>query len=333
MPPWALATKAAALAYGSKPVLHLGHYRVTIPASVVALSLVGAGCYALASAMQHEAAARQRDEDAVRPRLLVKLVRNPRWVIGNIVNAAGYGCQFLALRRGSQGLVQPLFLTSLVYAVLFAALLEHRKVAGRDLLGATVVVVGIGGLVVSSRPGSGNPRASLMAWVVLTALVTAVVAACVVLGRERRRRRGILLSVAGGTVFGYASAVGERTARLLDHGVGAVLTSWSPYVLILAGVTGLLLAQSAFQAGALRLSLPALTVTEPVVAIAIGQVLFGEHAASSLPARIAQLVALAVTVAAVFDLARTAGDRVAGDNGIDRRAGVEEPQPGGRGVE
>lgn len=305
------ATVAAAAPGSSRPVLHLGHYRVTIPASVVLASLAGAGCYALASALQHHAAARQSDEDAAKPRLLAKLVKNPRWLAGNVLNAAGYLCQFLALRRGSQALVQPLFLTSLVYAIAFAALLEHRKVGRRDLLGAAVVVIGIGGFVVSSRPGPGSPQASLTAWVVLSALVAAVVVGCLVSGRGGHRRRGIILAFGGGVVFGYASAVGERTARLFDHGVTAVVTSWSPYVLLAAGVTGLLLAQSAFQAGALRLSLPTLTVTELVVAIAIGSVLFGEHAASSVPARAVQLLALAVTVAAVFDLSRTAGEPAA----------------------
>ena len=57
---------------------------------------------------------------------------------------------------------------------------------------------------------------------------------------------------------------------------------------------------AAFQASDLRFSLPTLTIGEPLVAIAIGQFLFGERIASGGLAPLLELATLAVMTAGVF---------------------------------
>lgn len=278
--------------------------RTSIPVSVVLLALAGAVCYALASVLQHRAAVHEPEETAVRPSLLIRLAQRPVWLVGNAADGAAYLCQFLALRRGSQALVQPLLLSGLIFALPIGAALERRKITARDLVGAVIVVAGVAGFVVISRPGPGNPEGSLRAWAVVTVVVGAGVGAATLMARGSPRRRGVLLALGAGILFGYTSTVAERTGRLLDHGVLRVVTSWTPYDLLLAGALGMLLAQSAFQSGDLRISLPVLTATEPVVAIALGQVLFGEHIASGGATRIEEALGLAVMAAGVFVLAR-----------------------------
>jgi hypothetical protein len=116
-----------------------------------------------------------------------------------------------------------------------------------------------------------------------------------------------VLAAGGGVVYGFTSAVTERTGHLLNHGVVHVALSWSPYMLIAAGVTGMLLAQSAFQAGNLRLSLPMLTVVQPLVAIAIGRFVFGEHIDSHGAAGVGEVLGIVLMVIGVFALAQTRG--------------------------
>ena len=77
-----------------------------------------------------------------------------------------------------------------------------------------------------------------------------------------------------------------------------------PNTLAVACIVGLLLNQSAFQAGELRWSLPVLTVLEPIVAIIIGQVLFGEHIASAAPDVAGQVVGLVAMTVGVSWLAQ-----------------------------
>lgn len=286
-------------------VARVGDLRLYAPLSVVLLSLAGALFYALASALQHQAASDQPADLSVHAGLLFRLMHEPRWLAGNAADVAGYLCQFLALRRGSQALVQPLLLSGLVFALPAGAILEHRPLTRQDCFGAAIVVVGISGFLVAARPGPGHPQAALADWAVVTGLVAIVVGGAVLVAGRVPRHRAILLGLGAGVLYGYTSALAERTGRLLDQGVIAVLTSWTPYVLVVAGVVGMLLAQSAFQAGDLRFSLPILTVAEPLVAIFIGRFLFGEHLADHGASPLVEALGLAVMTAGVFVAARS----------------------------
>jgi hypothetical protein len=81
---------------------------------------------------------------------------------------------------------------------------------------------------------------------------------------------------------------------------------WQPYALLVAGFVGFLLNQSAFQAGHLAASLPAMAVTDPVVGCVIGVTLFGETlGATGVVAIVATAVAVAVMTVATVSLARS----------------------------
>ena len=56
-----------------------------------------------------------------------------------------------------------------------------------------------------------------------------------------------------------------------------MLHSWSAYCLVATGAVGLLLMQSAFNAGPLHASLPTITAGEPVAGILLGIVVFGDQ--------------------------------------------------------
>ena len=93
---------------------------------------------------------------------------------------------------------------------------------------------------------------------------------------------------------------------LLDDGVVVLAASLETYALVAAATGGTLLQQSAFQAGDLAASLPAVTVGEPVVGVAIGLTVLGEQLrADGLEWAIIG-VSVAVTVAATVALARSA---------------------------
>jgi hypothetical protein len=66
----------------------------------------------------------------------------------------------------------------------------------------------------------------------------------------------------------------------------------------------MLMAQSAFQAGALDASLPVLTVVDPVVSIVIGATLFGEAVRTGLFATPIEAVGLVLMTVGVFTLSK-----------------------------
>jgi len=80
----------------------------------------------------------------------------------------------------------------------------------------------------------------------------------------------VLLAVATGLLYGVGAALTKGVVGRLDDGVLALLASWETYGLAITLVGGTLLQQSAFQAGDLGASLPAVTVGEPVVAVGVG---------------------------------------------------------------
>jgi len=274
--------------------------------SIVLLSLASAASYGLAAVLQHQAAIREPPELSLRAGLLVSLAHRPLWLVGNAFDGVGYLFQFLALRRGSLALVEPLLVLSLVFALPVAAWLEHRRVSGADVASTGVIAAGLALFLGVARPGIGHPHASGAAWAILTAVIALCCGAMVIGARGgSRRRSAVLLAAGSGTAFGYVAAVTERTGHILDAGVVHTLTTWAPYALLVGGVSALLLTQSAFHAGALRLSLPTLTVAQPLVAVAIGIGFFGEHVDSRGAAPVFELLGLFLMTAGVFVLARS----------------------------
>jgi len=107
-------------------------------------------------------------------------------------------------------------------------------------------------------------------------------------------------------VYGLTAALTKSTLDLLGHDGWGTFTHWQPYALVGAGVIGFLLNQSAFQAGHLAASLPAMAITDPVVGSVIGVTLFGEAIGATQPlALVATGAAIVVMIVATLSLARS----------------------------
>ncbi|MGA2520899.1 MAG: DMT family transporter [Acidimicrobiales bacterium] len=271
--------------------------------SVVVLALASAASYGLAAVLQHHVTTGEPDHTPGPGGLLLRVIRRPMWIIGSALDGVGYLFQFLALRRGSLALVEPLLVLSLVFALPVAARLDHRRITAREVGSTGVIAVGLALFLAVARPGLGHPHASTRAWLVLSGVMVVLCGAAALGARGASPRRAAFLLAAGsGAAFGYVAALTERTGHLLDRGIGHTLASWVPYALIVGGTAALLFTQSAFHAGALRLSLPTLTVVQPLVAVAIGIAFFGEHVDSRTAAPVFEVIGLALVTLGVFAL-------------------------------
>jgi drug/metabolite transporter (DMT)-like permease len=288
-----------------RALLDLAADRPYVPLGVLALSLAAAICFAASSVLQQREARAAPPETAMRLGLVAHLVKQPLWLLGNVSGIAGFALQFLALRTGSLALVQPLLVTGLVFALAGGAALEKRWLTRRQWLWTVSTMVGLVVFLVAARPGRGHPHGSLSGWLLLGLAAAAVVGALTYLASVRPQWRALTLGCAAGVVFGVIAALAERTAQQLNHGLLHALAKWPPYALGACAVLGLHLTQSAFQAGDIKWSLPALTVVEPLVAICIGQLLFGEHIALDGLSALAEVVGLLVMAAGVFSLSRS----------------------------
>lgn len=262
---------------------------------VVTLSLGAAFAYALASVLQQRSAASAPESAALRPSLMLHLVRQPLWLAGLAADFGGYGLQALALSRGSLLVVQPLLATGILFALPLGAALSRRRMTAGEGLAALGVAGGLAVLLTVGSPAGGRSQAPVASWLATALAVTAVTVALLLVARDAPAHvRAALIAVATGVVFGLSAALTKSTFSLV-HGDGVlhVLTVWQPYALALVSGVGQLLAQSAFQAGALPASLPAITVVDPVTSSVIGVVLLHERL------RVGGIEALVVSVAAV----------------------------------
>ncbi len=268
------------------------------------LCLAASSLYAASSVLQQREARLAPPEMTLRLGLVGHLLRRPRWLLGNLADVGGYALQFLALRTGSLALVQPLLVTGLIFALVADAVLDGRRLTRTEAAFMLTTVAGLVLFLSVSRPGPGSPHGSRLGWTVLGACALVVVGGLLLLAGHTPRRRSLFLGSATGILFGVVAALTESSAHLLDHGIPHALGHWQPYALAACAVAGLVLIQSAFQAGDLKWSLPALTVIEPVTAILIGQFLFGEHIAVSGLAPVGEALSLVLMSVGVVGLSR-----------------------------
>jgi hypothetical protein len=114
----------------------------------------------------------------------------------------------------------------------------------------------------------------------------------------------IVLSLAASLCTATASICQRIGARRLEHegGLAAIFTNWSAYVLMVVGAAAMLLASHAVAAGPLAASQPGFTIGDPVTAVLLGVLVFGERLGASPAALATELLGLIVLAIGVWTL-------------------------------
>lgn len=272
----------------------------------VVCAILASGMYAAASVLQQRTASAESQKHALRIGLLTRLVQNPIWLAGVAADLAGYVLQFVALGNGTLVVVQPLLVCGLLFALPIGAHWGGVRLRTKDWLGAVAVCAGLGVFLIVARPAPGHDNVHLSRWIVLLTIAGMACGILLALCRHRSlRHRAVLLSGVAGISYGVAAALTKACAHLLTRGLPVLLVHWQPYVLVIIGIGGMLVSQSAFQAGTLDASLPTMTVVDPIVSIVIGAVAFGESLDIGVTSTSTEIIALVVMIAGVFVLART----------------------------
>ncbi len=241
--------------------------------------------------------------------MLSTLLRRRLWWAGTAAAVVGYAFQALALANGSLLLVQPLLVSALLFALPMSAHLAHRRVTRAEWAWALVLTAALTVFVLLGRTRTGNYHTSVAASTLVTIVCVAVVAGCVALAvRMAGWRRAVLLAAAVGVLFGLVAVLTKIVMhRLNEASALSLLATPAPYLLVVIGVVATLLQQSAFHAGALQTSVPTMLVLEPIVAVLLGAILFGEQPAVSGLAAVALTLAVIAMAAATIALGRDEG--------------------------
>lgn len=245
---------------------------------VYLLTIVAALVVAVGEVVQQRSAAQAPPEDNLSVRLLLWLVRRPRWLAGLVASTAGNIIFATAVGRGNVALVEAVFVVRLLFAVIIAALWGRRRVPTRDLLGSLAINAGLIAFLLAEHPT--KPPSSQVAdlkWLIGGGSVAVVALVLTMLARPSPPvPKAAVLGVGGGLLFGLQAALTQSAIHVLTRGGAvALLATWNGYAVAAVAVVGMLLIQSAFAAAPLTASYPAVVTAELISGIVIGVAVLG----------------------------------------------------------
>jgi len=205
-----------------------------------------------------------------------------------------------------------------------------------DQVGIAATVGGLIVFLVVASPRSGTLEPQSGPWIVVFVAALLLTAGLVAAGSRRSGPiRAVTFGAASGTVLAINAALTKTVISRFSQNFAQGLKSWELYALVCLLLLGVLLMQSSFQAGRIDWSLPALTVSNPVLSIVIGATAFHESLSTHLSTVTTLVASLSGAAIGVMVLARSPalrelhdGDQDGGSqqvgNPIPRRANVHE---------
>ncbi len=282
---------------------------------IAALLAVGAALMVgIGDVLQQRSAQQVTDKPVGTLALFGRLLRDRRWWAGSLAAGAGFGLQAAALGLGSVVLVQALLVTSLLFALLISARLNHRRITGWQAVWAVLLAAAVAVVVTVGNPQAGNPRGSFRTWAIVALIMGPALVLCVIGARIFSGSvSALLLGLMSGSLWGLFAVLTKGVVDQLDHGIPALLRIPEVYVWAVVAIAATAWQQSAFRAGPLTASLPAVNVSEPVVGSVLGVAVLGETLSTNDIGVAALGASVAVMAAATVALARSQAAAVPAD--------------------
>lgn len=259
-------------------------------------AILGAVSNATSNVLQRMANKEEPPQLAFSPKLVWDLLHRKVWLAGLGTTISSFLLQAAALSFGALAAVQPLIALELPLTLIGASRLMGAVLHKREWVAIAVMTGGLGGLIGFLHPLQRKHfHVPPLHWVVGLGAAAIALAALIVAGRATKgAARAALLGSASGLAFGVTAALMKASMAAFHSGIVALLSSWTIYAAVLAGLAGMYLMQTALHAGRLVAAQPGITMVDPMVAILWGIVAFGERAAGGL-----FLVAAAVSAGAM----------------------------------
>ena len=252
-------------------------------------AVLAACANATSSVLQRKAGRRIPKGQNLSPRLIWSLLHEPVWFGGVLAVTVGFLLQAAALGSGQLSVVEPILVLELPATLLLATRVFHSRLHRREWGSAAAMAAGLAAMLYALSPSGGRPEdVRWYAWVTGIGVNLAFVAAMVAWGRRGPAGHGphsdqssalqaALLAVGAGAAFGLTAALIKGMTSAYSHGMAALFSSWQLYAMVAAGIGAMFLVQSAMNAGRLVAAQPGLTLTDPIVSILWGVLVFREQ--------------------------------------------------------
>ena len=268
----------------------------------IALAVGAAFLFALGTVLQQKGGSEESADAGMQADFLAKLAQRPVWLLGVLVEVIGFGLQATALGLGRLIVVQPIQVTSVVFALPLGVWLTAQIVNRREILGAVLTTAGLIAFLVLANPTGGTNDASVGAWLVAGGICVGV--SVVLVGATLKARSSIRAAAVGsasGILFGLCAALTKSTVDMLDDGVLGVFTDWHVYALVAVSIAAFWLTQIALQHG-LELAIATEQTLDSAVAVLIGTLLFNEQLHDSVGEASLAIAALVVAAVGLYTL-------------------------------
>ncbi|MDP9093223.1 MAG: DMT family transporter [Actinomycetota bacterium] len=275
----------------------------------IPFGVASAIAYGASTAVQHAAAHTGTGE--ADPRGLLRLLRDPRWLMSIGGDTLGFGLQVVALSNGPVVLIQPLLVLTLPVSLFFGSMLTGTRPRRGDFLACLAILGGLTlfFLLLGTPRSARLPTARSLVATVLIAVLGGGALCALVRGRSAVLRAGVYGGVAGAWFGAVGALVNSIAVQFGDHGAEGLLDFSEGLVpligLAVLGTLGMMLTQVSFQVGALAASFPANKAADPFAAVVLGAVLLHEHVPNGIGHIAGYIVCLAAIVAGAVRLSTT----------------------------
>ncbi|WP_245982052.1 DMT family transporter [Mycetocola tolaasinivorans] len=277
----------------------------------VPIAIVGAVFLSLGAQFQHRGVNKVDDategtgKNGLNFGQLKLLLMRPSWVIGTLMLGLAIVFQLVSLAFSPLILVQPLGAIALVVTAIVNSRVTRVKMTRAGIIAIAACVLGIGLFVGIAASVSGEKPVTnekLITILITLAVVLALLGTMFAIFRTRAR--ALFYIISAGVVYGFVATLAKVVISRVQQQDFDWLTILCVVGLLAGTGLGAYFVQNAYASGPPDLVIAGLTVVDPMVAVAIAVIVLGEADGAPPWAIIGFVVAGAIAVWGVFQLAR-----------------------------
>ena len=236
------------------------------------LAILASVFFALAATLWQKATVSLVGVSLRHPKALLRLFTEWIWLLGLGAQAVGVLLQAAALDRGRVSIIQPLLVTSVIWALPLGYFMTGQRITRRLVNGAVVIVVGLAIFASFADPAAGVDDAPLSDWIASILVIGALCASLLLFAnRGSLTVRAATLGTLAGVLYGLAATLMKPVVEIFSaDGSAAMLSGWEFWVMASAGLVGFAVQQLSLSTGRLVPSVATVSVANPVISVMLG---------------------------------------------------------------
>jgi drug/metabolite transporter (DMT)-like permease len=242
------------------------------------LAVLAAASFALAATLWQRATVAAGIEPG-KPQEFARLLADRVWLLGLAAQVLGVVLQAAALDRGRVAIIQPLLVTTIIWAMPLGYFLTNQTITRRHITGAGIIVVGLAVFASVGDPAGGVDNAPTSDWIAAFLVIGAVCAGLLLFGgRGSLSVKAGVYGATAGMLYGVSATLMKPVVEELHaDGLAGVLEDWELWVMALTGLVGFYIQQISLSTGRLVPSVATVSVANPVVSVLLGVLVLQER--------------------------------------------------------